>query len=177
MTICHYLQRKTTHDHPRIVGTLDGGRYDLVFAVMQYQQMAAILDDLACMDSPIMVLVGNNMAAGEMERYIREHTAAPKSALFGFQGTGGRRKADRAVCVRFGEMGMTIGGVHGEPSLPEKQTLTTAFAETKYRLTWTVDMDAWYKCHLALILPIVYPSYALDCNLKRATRKQIKARL
>ena len=38
-------------------------------------------------------------------------------------------------------------------------------------------MDAWYKCHLAFILPIVYLSYALDCDLRRATGKQIKTGL
>ena len=65
---------------------------------MQYQQMAAILDDLAQANSCVVVLVGNNM-------------------------------------------------------------------------------DAWYKCHLAFILPIVYLSYALDCDLRRATGKQIKTGL
>lgn len=144
---------------------------------MQYQQMATILDELAHADSPIMVLVGNNMAAGEMERHIQERAVPPKTVLFGFQGTGGRRETDRAVCVRFGNAGMTMGGLHREPSPTEKQALTSAFAGTKYRLTWAADMDAWYKCHLAFILPIVYLSYALDCNLKRATGKQIKAGL
>lgn len=177
LTIRHHLQRRTTHDRPRMIGELDSGHYDLVFAVMQYQQMAAILDDLARADSHTVVLVGNNMAAGEMERHIREHAAAPKSVLFGFQGTGGRRERDKAVCVRFGDAGMTVGGLHREPSGAEKRALSTAFSNIKYRLTWAADMDAWYKCHLAFILPIVYLSYALDCNLKRATGKQIKTGL
>ena len=118
--------------------------------------MAAILDDLARAGSPVVVLVGNNMDAGKMETYIQAHTAAPKTVLFGFQGTGGRRETDKAVCVRFGDMGMTVGGAHGEPSTADKQALTSAFADTGYHLTWAADMDAWYKCHLAFILPIVY---------------------
>ena len=139
LTIVHHLQKKTTHDRPRVIGALDSEHYDMVFAVMQYQQMAAILDDLAQADSPMVVLVGNNMAAGEMERSIRERTAAPKAVLFGFQGTGGRREAGRAVCVRFGDMGMTVGGVRGEPSAAEKQVLSSAFSSTGYRLTWSAD--------------------------------------
>lgn len=174
LTILHHLQKKTTHDRPRVIGTLDAERYDIVFAVMQYQQMGTILDDLSRTDSPLVVLVGNNMAAKGMDRYIRDNAAEPKTVLFGFQGTGGRRETDRAVCVRFGTMGMTVGGLEGEPSEAEKQVLTSAFAGTKYRLTWCSNMDAWYKCHLAFILPIVYLSYILDCDLRWATGNQIK---
>ncbi len=36
LTIVHHLQKKTTHDRPRIIGALNGEHYDLVFAVMQY---------------------------------------------------------------------------------------------------------------------------------------------
>ena len=143
LTIVHHLQKKTTHDRPRVIGALNGEHYDLVFAVMQYQQMAAVLDDLAQANSPIAVLVGNNMDAGKMETYIQAHTAAPKTVLFGFQGTGGRRETDKAVCVRFGDMGMTVGGAHGEPSTADKQALTSAFAGTGYHLIWAADMDAW----------------------------------
>lgn len=174
LTIVHHLQNRTTYDSPRIIGALDGGHYDLVFAVMQYQQMEGILENLARADTPLVVLVGNNMAAKEMEAYMQAHTTAPKAVLFGFQGTGGRREADKAICVRFGDAGMTAGKPGREPSAAEKQALTSVFAGTKYRLTWAADMDAWYKCHLAFILPVCYLSYALDCDLTRAGGRQIK---
>ena len=32
LTILHHLQKKTTHDRPRVVGGLDSEPYDLVFA-------------------------------------------------------------------------------------------------------------------------------------------------
>ena len=143
LTIYHHLQKKVTRDRPRVIGALDREHYDLVFVVMQYQQMAAILDDLGRVDSSIVVLVGNNMSAGEMERHIRNCSAAPQRVLFGFQGTGGRREAERVVCVRFGEAGMTVGGLYKEPSLMEKRRLRSAFAGTRYWLTWASDMDAW----------------------------------
>lgn len=174
LTIVHHLQKKTTHDYPRIIGALDSGHYDLVFAVMQYQQMLAILGDLAQVDSPLVVLVGNNMDAGKMETYIQARTTVPKTVLFGFQGTGGRREANKVICVRFGNAGMTVGGLHGEPPAAEKQVLTSAFTDTKYRLIWTGNMDAWYKCHLAFILPVCYLSYTLDCDLTHAKGPQIK---
>ena len=174
LTIVHHLQRKNTHDRPRVIGALDGERYDLVFAVMQYQQMTAVLEDLARVDSPLVVLVGNNMAAGKMEGYIQAHTAAPKTVLFGFQGTGGRREDGKVVCVRFGEGSMSLGGAETEEPGGAKAAVTAAFRGTGYRLTWVRGMAAWYKCHLAFILPVGYLSYALDCDLTRAKGAQIK---
>ena len=174
LTIIHHLQRKTTHDRPRIIGALDGGRYDLVFAVMQYQQMPAVLAELSQADSPLVVLVGNNMDAGKMEAYIQGHTAVPKTVLFGFQGTGGRREGGSVVCVRFGGGSMSLGGASAGAPESAKTVVAAAFQGTKYRLTWVPNMDAWYKCHLAFILPVCYLSYALDCDLTRAEGPQIK---
>lgn len=174
LTIVHHLQKKTTHDRPRIIGALNGERYDLVFAVMQYQQMPAILAEVSQADSPLVVLAGNNMDAGKMEAYIRAHTAVPKTVLFGFQGTGGRREGGKVFCVRFGGGSMSIGGAASEPPDESKRAVSAAFHGTDYRLTWVPNMDAWYKCHLALILPVCYLSYTLDCDLTRARGPQIR---
>lgn len=177
LTIVHHLQKKTTHDRPRVVGGLGSEPYDLVFAVMQYQQMESILDDLAQINSPLVVLVGNNMAAVEMERTIQARTQTPKTVLFGFQGTGGRREDGKVVCVRFGNGSMSLGGVSAEAPDSAKAAVTAAFWGTKYRLTWVHNMDAWYKCHLAFILPVCYLSYTLNCDLTRAKGQQIRQML
>ena len=177
LTILHHLQKKTTHDQPRIVGGLDSEPYDLVFAVMQYQQMDSILDSLAQINSPLVVLVGNNMSAVEMERTIQARTQTPKTVLFGFQGTGGRREDGQVVCVRFGSGSMSLGGVSSEAPDSAKAAVTAAFRGTKYRLTWVHNMDAWYKCHLAFILPVCYLSYTLNCDLTRAKGQQIRQML
>ncbi len=174
LRIVHHLQRKTTHDQPRIIGALGREHYDLVFAVMQYGQMWKILDDLVQIDAPLVVLVGNNMDAKEMERYIQAHATIPKTVLFGFQGTGGRREDGKVICVRFGEGSMSLGGVLSEAPESARTVVSKAFQGTKYRLTWVHNMDAWYKCHLVFILPVCYLSYALDCNLTRARGFQIK---
>ena len=177
LTIVHHLQKKTTHDRPRIVDGLNGEPYDLVFAVMQFQQMERILDDLAQINSPLVVLVGNNMSAVEMERTIQARTQTPKTVLFGFQGTGGRREDGKVVCVRFGSGSMSLGGVSAEAPDSAKAAVTAAFRDTKYRLTWVHSMDAWYKCHLAFILPVCYLSYTLNCDLTRAKGQQIQQML
>ena len=177
LTIVHHLQKKTTHDQPRVVGSLDGEPYDLVFAVMQYQQMESILDNLAQINSPLVVLVGNNMSAVEMERTIQARTQTPKTVLFGFQGTGGRREDGKVVCGRFGRGSMSLGSVAVEAPDSAKAAVTVAFRGTKYRLTWVHNMDAWYKCHLAFILPVCYLSYTLNCDLTRAKGQQIQQML
>ena len=177
LTIVHHLQKKTTHDRPRVVGGLDSEPYDLVFAVMQYQQMESILDNLAQINSPLVVLVGNNMSAVEMERTIQARTQTPKTVLFGFQGTGGRREDGKVVCVRFGSGSMSLGSVSAEAPDSAKAAVTAAFRGTKYRLTWVHNMDAWYKCHLAFILPVCYLSYTLNCDLTWARGQQIQQML
>ena len=177
LTIVHHLQKKNTHDRPRIVSGLDSEPYDLVFAVMQYQQMESILDDLAQINSPLVVLVGNNMAAVEMERTIQARTQTPKTVLFGFQGTGGRREGGKVLCVRLGSGSMSLGGVSAEAPDSAKAAVTAAFRGTKYSLTWVHNMDAWYKCHLAFILPVCYLSYTLNCDLTRAKGQQIRQML
>ena len=68
---------------------------------------------------------------------------------------------------------------HGKALCPgsAKAAVTAAFRGTKYRLTWVCSMDAWYKCHLAFILPVCYLSYTLNCDLTRAKGQQIRQML
>jgi len=175
LVIRHYRQKKTTVDHPHIVEHLASEeKYDAVFAVMQYQQLWSILDDLAVCASPLIVFVGNNPSAAEMDTYIRAHWKAPKTILFGFQATGGRREAGKLICVRFGEAGLKCGFLHSEPDEDTKSKLGLLFEGTKYTVTYYSDMDAWYKGHLALILPVGYLCYQHDCDLKCATGKQLR---
>lgn len=175
LIIRHYIQRKTTCDHPKIVGGLESSEhYDAVFAVMQYQQMQGILGDLARADSPVVVLVGNNLSAAEMEEYIKANTTVPKTVVFGFQGTGGRRENGESVCVRAGAAGLECGLLHSLPDARTKEVLDNIFQNSKYKLLYQPGMQAWYECHLALILPIAYLCYALDCDLTRASRAQLR---
>ena len=60
LRIRHHLQRKTTLDHPRVIGDIEEEKaFDAVFAVMPYNKMPAILEPLAAIHAPIIVLVGN----------------------------------------------------------------------------------------------------------------------
>lgn len=172
LRIHHVLQRTTTADRPRVIRRLGTERYDVVFSVMQYQQQRAVLEDLARADSPLVVLVGNDLGAPELERQILRRSAGTKTVLFGFQGTAGRREGGRVLCVRKGAGSMTVGQAHGPAPRRAKAALLRLFRGTGYRLSWAPDMDGWYKCHLALILPVCYLCYAAGCDLRRTTARQ-----
>jgi 2-dehydropantoate 2-reductase len=175
LVIHHHLQKKTTTDHPKIIGQVDASQhYDVVFAVMQHQQMEEILDGLAQLNTPLVVLVGNNLSATAMEQEILSRSTTPKTVLFGFQGTAGNRENSYVECVRWNGGELTLGGLHRALRSEEKNFFTKLFSGTKYRLNWEEDMDGWYKCHLALILPIAYLCYLTGCDLRTATRAQRK---
>lgn len=173
LVIQDYFSKKITCDTPKLIDNLDSSTYyDIIFVPMQYGQMWKVLDTLAMANSPIIVLIGNNMSAYSMEKYILEKTKTPKQILFGFQGTGGNHEVDRTICVSFKGGSMTIGDLHNRLDNSTKSTIEKIFKNSKYRLDFMSNMDAWYKCHLAFILPVVYLSYAMNCNLRKTTSSQ-----
>ena len=175
LSIHHTLQHRDTVDHPNVIEASGATEhYDLVFSIMQGIQQEQLLPELAKADAPIVVLVGNNPLAEEMEGKILAMTKTPKAVLFGFQGTAGVRGEDHVDTVSFGNGSMTIGGVHRVLSEEEQKTIEAAFAGTGYRLRFEDDMEGWLWCHAAFILPMVFLTYALECNLKRSNMKQMK---
>lgn len=84
-----------------MIGQIDFSQhYDVVFFVMPYHQMGAILDDLAAVDAETVVLVGNNLSVPEMERTIKTRSKTEKNILFGFQVTAGKHEPEYAICER-----------------------------------------------------------------------------
>ena len=172
LIIRHWAQLRSTVDRPRLIDTLPANdRYDLLFVVMQFSQLDAVMPVLQANVSKRVVLVGNNTDA---ERFLRALTDCehPKEVAFGFQRTAGHREKGRVVSVHFGKVGMTIGALNGHLSTGF-QTLLTQATGSRYRLTWDTHMDAWLKCHAAFILPICYLCYTLDGNLSKANKAAI----
>ena len=177
LRIRHHLQRKTTLDHPRVIGSIEEEKaYDAVFAVMPYNRMPAILEPLAAIRSPIVVLVGNNMSPAAMQHEILKCSVCEKQVLFGFQATAGKRDQEKGIliCERAGVGGMDIGGLHSLPDSDTKTKLETMFSGSRYKLHWQPDMEAYLICHLAAVLPICYLAYACHGDLTGSTGKQRK---
>jgi 2-dehydropantoate 2-reductase len=173
LTIRHHLQRRTTTDHPHIIGHIDTSQhYDVVFSVMSYHQVNAILDELVAVDADTVVLVGNNLSAPDMERYLKTHSNRKKNILFGFQVTAGKRESEYAICERAGSGTMDIGFLHTAASESLRRTMERLVHNTGYRLRWHDDMESFFKCHVAAILPLGYLAYGADCDYKKTTKKQ-----
>lgn len=174
LRIHHYIQRKDTVDRLRVLEAPDGEQYDIVFAVMQYRQMEKILPDLARINSPIIVLIGNNLSASEMESYILENSPTPKIVVFGFSSTAGTRENGRLTTVHIGDGRLIIGKAYEEVPETVKATLRHAFSASKLSVAYCDNMDAWLKYHAAFILPVVYLCYKTGCDLKKSTRAERK---
>ncbi len=168
LRIRHKLSGKETLDHPKVIGTVpENMYYDMVFSVMQGQQQKLLIQELAKIYTPLVILVGNNPCAAQMEEDLLSLSGSKKTVLFGFQGTAGVREADSVTCVSL-RGSMTIGGLHQEPDHETKQKLMITFGDTGYHLHWMDDMQGWLYCHAAFILPVVYISYRLNCDLTKA---------
>ena len=175
LRIHHQLQRKDTVDYPAVVKDLPAEHFDLAFSVMQGCQQRNVLPELAKADAPIVVLVGNNPEAADMEREILALSEFQKTVLFGFQGTAGARSSDSVNCLHVGGGSMTVGGLRRAVNADEKSMLIRAFGDSDYKLTFEDNMEGWLFCHAAFILPIVYLSYHYGCDLRNAGRKDISA--
>ena len=173
LRIRHKLSGKDTCDHPCVVESVpENTYYDMVFSVMQGQQQGVLIPELAKLNTPLVVLVGNNPCAAKMEAELMSLSPNKKKVLFGFQGTAGVREADSVTCVGLGGS-MTVGGLHQAADGETRQKLTIAFGDTGYQLHWEDDMEGWLYCHAAFILPIVYLSYRLNCDLTKAGPDQM----
>lgn len=172
LRIHHYIQKTDTVDRPRVLEKPDNNRYDIAFAAMQYRQMEKILDDLAGVNSPVVVLIGNNLSASEMEAHILQASPAPKQVLFGFGSTAGTRENGKLETVHTGDGKLTVGRPQEDASAEQKAFLKSLFKGSRLSISWCDNMDAWLKYHAAFILPVVYLCYKTGCDLKQSTKEE-----
>ncbi len=169
LVINHYLQKKTTVDHPRVLKEADDAHYDIVFSVMQGQQQLALLPALKTVNADLIVLVGNNMETDKCEEALKD-----KHHLYAFQGSAGHREGGVDVVGRMATTDLTIGGLNNVPLAADVQKIRDAFNVKGYKVTPVDSMYAYYMYHIAEIMPYCYLSYHLDCDLKKATKDQIQ---
>ena len=173
LRIRHYLQRKDTTCHPRVVRELPTREhFDATFEVMRQDQMVALAPELSALDTDLVVCVGNDLKVNEVEAVIRADGSGPQRVLFGFQGTAGHREANRAVVVRFGAWHLTVGPTTGKASEQDRMLLERIFCGS-YRASFEHDMRWWLVCHAVSVLPFCFLAYRLDCDLTKATAEDV----
>lgn len=177
LTVHHYGRHRTTTDYIPVVRELaPSDAYDLVFVVMQAQQIPAVLPALAKSSCRRVVFVGNNPDATGIESQLaalaRKEGAPEKEVAFAFQATGGKRDIDHAsITAVYSRLSITLGGATGPLSPGFASELNQMLSAAGFKVTREDHMDAWLKCHLAFVLPLAFVSYACGCNLRQAGRQ------
>ena len=174
LVVRHYLQRKTTTDHPKIVESAPvDERFDIVISLMQGQQQKALLDAFICLKTNLLVLVGNNLEAD----YCQNRILAERNdlqLLFGFQNSAGHREGGKAVVARLPVTELFVGGLHQPAPDWAIDTIRKAFSIKDYKITPISDMQAYYLSHVAEVMPYGYMCYKCGCNLKKLRRYDIQ---
>ena len=171
----HILQKKITVDHPNIVREADCTvKYDIVFSVMQGQQQFSVLDTLSAVNTRLIVMVGNNPECDRCENYIKEHSAAKRLVLFGFQNSAGHRENGKAYTLVLPVTELVIGGIHSAANPKALAMVKRAFRVKGYKVTPVDNMYAYYLYHIGEIMPYGLMSYKVGHDLKKLGIGDIK---
>lgn len=132
--------------------------YDVIFVVVRYTQLEAVIDALRTNKTKNIVFVGNNVRA----RAIAE-SLPDKNVMFAFALSAGHRERDRVASIDLKKI--TIGQIPGAPS--NEQLIGQIFDGTKYKVVYEPNMEDYLLCHAAFVLPAAFACYKTDGNLKK----------
>ena len=132
--------------------------YDVIFVVMRYTQLDAILDTLRTNRTKNIVFVGNNVRAKALASSLPE-----KNVLFAFALSAGHRESDHVASIDLKKI--TIGQLRGAPS--NEPLIGQIFDGTKYRVVYEPNMEDYLLCHAAFVLPAAFACYKTDGSLKK----------
>lgn len=132
--------------------------YDVIFVVMRYTQIEAILDTLRANRTKNIIFVGNNVRARAVADLLPE-----KDVMFAFASSAGHREPDRVASVDLKKI--TIGQLLG--ALSNEELIGQIFENTKYKVTYEPNMEDYLLCHAAFVLPAAFACYKTDGNLKK----------
>ena len=132
--------------------------YDVIFVVLRYTQLGAILDTLRASSAKNIVFVGNNVRAKALGEMLPE-----KNVLFAFASSAGHREKDRVCSIDLKKI--TIGQILERPS--NETLIHEIFSGTKYKVTYEPNMEDYLLCHAAFVLPAAFACYKTDGDLKK----------
>lgn len=174
LVVRHYLQQKTTIDHPTILENAPTDEhFDIAFSVMQGQQQKELLETFKKLNTNILVLVGNNLEAEFCQNSILENRPN-LHLLFGFQNSAGHREGAKAIAARLPVTKLFVGGLHNAASEIDITTIQKAFNSKDVKITPIENMYAYYLYHVAEVMPYGYMCYKVNGNLKKLKRRDIK---
>lgn len=129
--------------------------YDIILVIMQRQQVSQILPILKENKSPIIIFIGNNPSgASEYLQYVER-----KRILLGFGGPGGYREDFKIIAAYVDNVILYVGELDGIISKRLK-LIEDVLTNSGIKVDLSEDVDAWLKCHAALISPLAMGGYA-----------------
>lgn len=149
---------RSVHDVRVVEELKPDDHYDLVIVSMQRNQALDALPALALNTVvPSYLFMGNN--AGGPDAYVRALGA--DRVLMGFPGAGGLWDGYvvKYVAGKNGTMPTEVGELGGGVT-PRLQRIAEAFASAGAPVAFNDDIDAYLKCHAALVVPLVGGIYA-----------------
>ena len=132
--------------------------YDVIFVVLRYTQLDAILDTLRANWTKNIVFVGNNVRAKAIAAML-----PGKNVLFAFASSAGHRESDRVASIDLKKI--TIGQNADAPS--NERLINQIFDGTKYKVVYEPNMEDYLLCHAAFVLPAAFACYKTDGDLKK----------
>ena len=132
--------------------------YDVIFVVLRYTQLEAILDTLRASAAKHIVFVGNDVRASAIAASLPE-----KNVLFAFASSAGHRERDYVASIDLKKI--TIGQLADSPS--NEPLIGQIFEGTKYKVTYEPNMEDFLLCHAAFVLPVAFACYKTDGDLKK----------
>ena len=133
-------------------------RYDVIFVVLRYTQLDAIMETLRASQAKTIVFVGNNVRARAIAAALPE-----KNVLFAFASSAGHRERDYVASIDLKKI--TIGQLSDAPS--NEQLIGQIFEGTKYKVSYEPNMEDYLLCHAAFVLPAAFACYKTEGNLKK----------
>ena len=143
---------------PVVTALTPDDRYDVIFVVLRYTQLDAIMDTLRANPAENIVFVGNNVRARALAEALPE-----KNVMFAFALSAGHRERDRVASIDLKKI--TIGQLRGAPS--NEALIGRIFDGTKYRVVYEPNMEDYLLCHAAFVLPAAVACYKTDGDLKK----------
>ncbi|MDD6038355.1 MAG: 2-dehydropantoate 2-reductase N-terminal domain-containing protein [bacterium] len=162
LTIHHKLLFKKTNIPIPVVSELKPeDAYDVIFVVMRYTQLDAVIDILNANTTKNIVLVGNNIRAREYRDRMPE-----KNVMFAFALSAGHRDETSIESIDLKKI--TIGQLREDAS--NEALIAHIFAGTGYKVVYQPNMEDYLLCHAAFVIPVSFACYYSEGDLRRLTR-------
>jgi len=150
-----------------VVSTIDStDLYNLIIVAMQKQQAIRFSSSLIAHATHSTVLFLGNNGTGISDF---ENSVPPDNIVLGFLGVAGNREDDHIRVSVQDPPKVYLGAPLHTPSSRIEQ-VASLFRGIGFQPSIEKNIDAWLKCHLALVLPIVGAIYGADSDNYRLAR-------